>query len=54
MLTNKVAIITGASRGIGLATAQALILEGVRVFAISRSALPIDASPAVSSLSRQI
>ena len=40
MLANQVAIITGASRGIGLATAQALILEGARVFAISRSALP--------------
>lgn len=47
MLTNKVAIITGASRGIGLATAQALILEGARVFAISRSALPGEAIASV-------
>ena len=43
MLTNKVAIITGASRGIGLATARALIVEGAQVYAISRSDLPIEA-----------
>jgi NADP-dependent 3-hydroxy acid dehydrogenase YdfG len=37
MLKNKIAIITGASRGIGQAIAIALANEGVKVFAISKS-----------------
>ena len=39
---DKVAIVTGASRGIGLSVATALVREGARVFAASRSAPPKD------------
>jgi 2-deoxy-D-gluconate 3-dehydrogenase len=38
-----VAIVTGASRGLGLAAAHALIAEGVRVVAAARSADALDA-----------
>lgn len=37
-LTNKVGVITGASKGIGLATARTLLAEGARVVAVSRAA----------------
>src|SRR5436190_7213976 len=36
-LTNKVAVVTGAGKGIGLAVTKALVDEGVRVVAGSRS-----------------
>jgi NAD(P)-dependent dehydrogenase (short-subunit alcohol dehydrogenase family) len=36
-LREQVAVVTGASRGIGLATAQALVAEGARVVAGARS-----------------
>ncbi|ADD42047.1 SDR family NAD(P)-dependent oxidoreductase [Stackebrandtia nassauensis] len=36
-LSRKIALVTGASRGIGLATVRALEAEGVRVVAASRS-----------------
>ncbi|WP_033293219.1 SDR family oxidoreductase [Amycolatopsis jejuensis] len=36
-LTGKRAVVTGASRGIGLATVEALVAEGVRVVAGSRT-----------------
>jgi len=39
-LTGKIAIVTGASRGIGLATVRALAAEGVRVAGIARTATP--------------
>jgi NAD(P)-dependent dehydrogenase (short-subunit alcohol dehydrogenase family) len=39
-LTDKVAIVTGASRGIGLATSQALASEGVHVIAGARHNSP--------------
>jgi NAD(P)-dependent dehydrogenase (short-subunit alcohol dehydrogenase family) len=39
-LTNTTAVVTGASRGIGLATVQALTAEGVRVVAAARSITP--------------
>ncbi|HEX9365862.1 MAG TPA: SDR family oxidoreductase [Vicinamibacterales bacterium] len=37
-LTDKVAVITGSSRGIGLATARALVAEGCRVCLCARGA----------------
>ncbi len=40
MLMNKVAMVTGASQGIGLATARTLHAEGARVVAVSRSGSP--------------
>ncbi|CAN5708939.1 SDR family oxidoreductase [soil metagenome] len=42
-LDGKAAIITGASRGIGAATARALAAEGAAVALIARSAGPIEA-----------
>lgn len=36
-LTGRVALITGAARGIGLATARALVAEGARVALLARS-----------------
>lgn len=39
-LADKTAIVTGAGRGIGLATVTALIAEGVRVAGISRTVTP--------------
>ena len=39
-LTGKTAVVTGASRGIGLATARTLIAEGVRVVGAARTITP--------------
>ncbi|MEV5748950.1 oxidoreductase [Actinoallomurus sp. NPDC052308] len=39
-LTSKTAVVTGASRGIGLATVRALIDEGVRVVGAARTITP--------------
>ncbi|MFC4516401.1 MULTISPECIES: SDR family NAD(P)-dependent oxidoreductase [Streptomyces] len=39
-LTNTTAVVTGASRGIGLAIVQALTAEGVRVVAAARTITP--------------
>jgi len=41
-LDNKVAIITGASRGIGRATAQLFAAEGAKVAVLSRSQESVD------------
>lgn len=41
-LTDHVAIVTGASRGLGRAAAEALVGEGVRVVAAARSAEPLE------------
>ena len=40
-LDGKVAVLTGASSGIGLATANALIAEGCHLVAVARSAEPL-------------
>ncbi|MEU1371966.1 SDR family oxidoreductase [Streptomyces sp. NPDC005803] len=39
-LDSKTAIVTGASRGIGLAIVKALVAEGVRVVGVARSVTP--------------
>lgn len=39
-LASKAAVVTGASRGIGLATVRALIAEGVRVMGAARTITP--------------
>ena len=43
-LTDKVAIVTGSSRGLGLASATALALEGCRVTLCARRAEPLAAA----------
>ena len=45
-LTDKVAIVTGASRGLGLASARALALEGARVVLVARGAQALDEAAA--------
>jgi len=45
-LSGKVAVVTGASKGIGLAVTQTLLAEGARVVAVSRTRTPeFDALP---------
>jgi NAD(P)-dependent dehydrogenase (short-subunit alcohol dehydrogenase family) len=39
-LTGRVAVVTGASKGIGLAITQSLLDEGVKVMAVSRTSTP--------------
>ena len=41
-LNGKVAIVTGASRGIGRSIAQVLVAEGVRLVLVARSKEQLD------------
>ncbi|MGH8310784.1 MAG: SDR family NAD(P)-dependent oxidoreductase, partial [Steroidobacteraceae bacterium] len=41
-LSNKVAVVTGSSRGLGLASARALVEEGCRVTICARGADALD------------
>jgi 3-oxoacyl-[acyl-carrier protein] reductase len=45
-LTDKIALVTGSSKGLGLATARALVAEGCRVTICARGAATLDASAA--------
>ena len=45
-LSGRTALVTGASSGLGLATARALAAEGVRVALVSRSAQKLAAAVA--------
>jgi 3-oxoacyl-[acyl-carrier protein] reductase len=51
LLSNKVAVVTGSSRGLGLASARALAAEGCRVTLCARGAEALNA--AAASLSAQ-
>src|SRR3989442_11128135 len=51
LLSQKVAIVTGSSRGLGLAAASALVEEGARVVVCARGKAALDA--AAVSLERQ-
>ena len=45
-LTGKVAVVTGGSRGIGLATAEVLVREGAKVVIAARRQEHLDAAAA--------
>jgi 3-oxoacyl-[acyl-carrier protein] reductase len=45
-LKDKVAIVTGSSKGLGLASAQALVAEGCRVTICARGGATLDAASA--------
>lgn len=53
-LTGKTAVVTGASRGIGLAVARALGQEGVRVVGAARTVTPELKEAAVSAVSADL
>ena len=47
-LDNRVAIVTGASRGLGRACAEALVAEGARVLAVARSTADLEKLQAIA------
>jgi NAD(P)-dependent dehydrogenase (short-subunit alcohol dehydrogenase family) len=49
-LAGKIAVVTGASRGIGLAITRALVDEGARVVAGARRVAPLTAIPNVTAV----
>src|SRR5450432_4143734 len=49
-LTGKIAVVTGASKGIGLAVTQALVAEGARVVAGARSTKGLEGLPGVTAV----
>jgi 3-oxoacyl-[acyl-carrier protein] reductase len=49
LLTNKVAIVTGSSKGLGFAAARALVDEGARVVICARQKAPLEAAAAALS-----
>jgi NAD(P)-dependent dehydrogenase (short-subunit alcohol dehydrogenase family) len=49
-LTNKIAVVTGASKGIGLAITQALIAEGTKVVAGARTTSALEGLPGVTAV----
>jgi NAD(P)-dependent dehydrogenase (short-subunit alcohol dehydrogenase family) len=49
-LAGKVAVVTGASKGIGLAVTRALVDEGARVVAGARSVKSLDGLPGVTGM----
>ncbi len=49
-LTGKVAIVTGASKGSGLAVTRALVDEGARVLAGARTTVALDDFEGVSAV----
>ena len=54
MLKEPVALVTGASSGIGRAIAQKLSKQGLRVFGTSRDAGRVEAIPGVELLSLDV
>lgn len=53
-LTGKTAVVTGASRGIGLAVAEALTAEGVRVVGAARTVTPELEKASVAAISADL
>ena len=57
-MTGRVAIVTGAARGIGLATTKLFLAEGVRVAMVDRDAPALEAAaaelPGVLALPRDV